>query len=107
MCLAIPGKVLEIQQTPDGARLGTTDFGGILKQVSLEYTPDVICGDYVLVHVGFALAKVDEAEAERVHQTLQEMKQLQELEPAELNVNPFAEDSNSSLRYVGSKSGSG
>ncbi len=80
MCLAIPGKVLEIQQDAQGVRMGKTDFGGVLKQVCLEYAPDVQCGDYVLVHVGFALSKVDEAEARRTYQALEELNQLTELE---------------------------
>jgi hydrogenase expression/formation protein HypC len=81
MCLAIPGKVLEIQNDPAGVRMGKTDFAGIIKQVCLEYTPEVNCGDYVLVHVGFALSKVDEAEAARTYQVLEDMKQLGELDP--------------------------
>jgi hydrogenase expression/formation protein HypC len=80
MCLAIPGKVIEIQQDAAGVRMGKTNFGGIIKQVCLEYTPEVNCGDYVLVHVGFALGKVDEAEAERTYRALAEMNQLTELE---------------------------
>jgi len=83
MCLAIPGKVLEIQTDAAGVRMGKTDFGGILKQVCLEYAPEVNCGDYVLVHVGFALGKVDEAEAQRTYQALEEMNQLTELEAAQ------------------------
>ncbi len=59
--------------------MGKADFGGILKQVCLEYAPDVQCGDYVLVHVGFALSKVDTAEAERTYKLLEEMEQLTEL----------------------------
>jgi hydrogenase expression/formation protein HypC len=80
MCLAIPGKVLEIAEDDQGVRMGKTNFGGIVKQVCLEYTPEVACGDYVLVHVGFALSKVDEAEAKRTYELLEEMKQLNELE---------------------------
>jgi hydrogenase expression/formation protein HypC len=80
MCLAIPGKVLEIQQDTAGVRMGRTNFGGIIKQVCLEYTPEVQCGDYVLVHVGFALSKVDEAEAERSYSALEAMNQLGELD---------------------------
>lgn len=80
MCLAIPGKVLEIAEDEHGVRMGKTNFGGIVKQVCLEYTPEVACGDYVLVDVGFALSKVDEAEAKRTYQLLEEMKQLNELE---------------------------
>jgi hydrogenase expression/formation protein HypC len=83
MCLAIPGKVLEIQKDDAGVRMGRTNFGGIIKQVCLEYTPEVQCGDYVLVHVGFALGKVHEAEAQRTYSLLEEMKQLGELDPPE------------------------
>jgi len=79
MCLAIPGKVLEIQADAAGVRMAKANFGGIVKQVCLEYTPDVDCGDYVLVHVGFALGKVDEAEARRTYEALEAMNQLNEL----------------------------
>src|SRR3954465_12257841 len=88
MCLAIPGKVLEIQQDEQGVRMGRTNFGGIVKQVCLEYTPEVQCGDYVLVHVGFALSKVDEAEAQRTYKLLEEMNQLTELEAADVDPTP-------------------
>src|SRR5438477_5704946 len=80
MCLAIPGKLLEILDDGNGVKMGRANFGGIVKQVCLEYTPDVIAGDYVLVHVGFALNKVDEEEAERTYRLLQELDQLQELD---------------------------
>jgi hydrogenase expression/formation protein HypC len=60
--------------------MGKANFGGIVKQVCLEYTPEVGIGDYVLVHVGFALGKVDEEEALRTYRLLQEMDQLSELE---------------------------
>jgi hydrogenase expression/formation protein HypC len=96
MCLAIPGKVLEIQQDAQGVRMGKANFGGIVKQVCLEYTPDVCCGDYVLVHVGFALSKVDEAEAERTYKALEELKQLGELETPDLSISPFSSNGGSS-----------
>jgi hydrogenase expression/formation protein HypC len=80
MCLAIPGKLIDITEDPNGVRMGRANFGGIVKQVCLEYTPEVNPGDYVLVHVGFALNKVDEEEAERTYKLLQEMDQLQELD---------------------------
>jgi hydrogenase expression/formation protein HypC len=60
--------------------MGKANFGGIVKQVCLEYTPEANAGDYVLVHVGFALSKVDEDEAARTYQLLEEMAQLAELE---------------------------
>ncbi len=80
MCLAIPGKVIEIEQNAQGVRMGKANFGGIVKQVCFEYTPQVQLGDYVLVHVGFALDKVDVEEAERTYSLLEEMNQLGELE---------------------------
>jgi hydrogenase expression/formation protein HypC len=83
MCLAIPGKLLDVQINPEGVRMGRASFGGIVKQVCLEYTPDATQGDYVLVHVGFALSKVDEEEAARTYRLLDELKQLGELEPPE------------------------
>jgi hydrogenase expression/formation protein HypC len=84
VCLAIPGKLIEVTEDPQGVRMGKANFGGIVKQVCLEYTPEVNAGDYVLVHVGFALAKVDEEEAARTYQLLEEMAQLAELETPEV-----------------------
>ncbi|HVV01510.1 MAG TPA: HypC/HybG/HupF family hydrogenase formation chaperone [Verrucomicrobiae bacterium] len=92
MCLAIPGKVLEIQTDAQGVRIGKTNFGGIIKQVCLEYTPEVACGDYVLVHVGFALQKVDEAEAERTYAALESLNQLSDLETPEVSIAPANAD---------------
>src|SRR5450755_1698545 len=80
MCLAIPGKLLEISTDAYGVRMGRANFGGIVKQVCLEYTPEVQAGDYVLVHVGFALSKVDEEEAKRTYEALQQLDQLGELD---------------------------
>ncbi|MGF1645756.1 MAG: HypC/HybG/HupF family hydrogenase formation chaperone [Kineosporiaceae bacterium] len=62
MCLAVPGKVLEIEER-DGTRMATVDFGGVHKDVCLAYLPDVVVGDYTIVHVGFAIQKLDEASA--------------------------------------------
>jgi hydrogenase expression/formation protein HypC len=79
MCLAVPGQVVEIQPEPDPAlRRAKVDFAGVRKDVSLAFTPDVLVGEYVLVHVGFALAVIDEAEARRVFETLREMGELEE-----------------------------
>lgn len=80
MCLAIPGKLIDVATSNEGVRMGRANFGGIVKQVCLEYTPDAGAGDYVLVHVGFALSKVDQEEATRTYRLLEEMKQLGELE---------------------------
>jgi hydrogenase expression/formation protein HypC len=83
MCLAIPGKLIEISENPEGMRMGKANFGGVVKQICLEYTPEVNIGDYVLVHVGFALSKVDEDVAARTYALLEEMKQLDELDDAD------------------------
>src|SRR5476649_1849154 len=83
MCLAIPGKLTEISDNPEGMRMGKANFGGIVKQICLEYTPEVNVGDYVLVHVGFALSKVDEDVAAQTYALLEEMKQLAELDEAD------------------------
>jgi len=72
VCLGIPGKVTEIHER-DGLRMGTVDFGGVRKEVCLAYVPDVTTGGYVIVHVGFAITAVDEAEAERTLAVLRAM----------------------------------
>ncbi len=79
MCLAIPGKVVESFEQR-GMQMARVQFGGIVREVCLEYVPETKIGDYVLVHVGFAISKVDEAEAERTYQILMDMDQLTELE---------------------------
>lgn len=84
MCLAIPGKLVEIMAHPSGIKMGKANFGGIVKQICLEYTPEVELGDYVLVHVGFALSKIDEEEAARTYALLKEMGQLEELDVPEV-----------------------
>jgi hydrogenase expression/formation protein HypC len=78
MCLAIPGKVVETYCEHD-VRMGRVDFGGIFKRVCLEHVPDAAIDDYVLVHVGFALSRIDEAEAMRVFEFLGTIDQLDEL----------------------------
>ena len=79
MCLGIPGKVVETYREHD-VLMGKVEFGGVFKRVCLEHVPQVAIGEYVLVHVGFALNVIDEAEARRVFEFLEEMKQLDELE---------------------------
>jgi hydrogenase expression/formation protein HypC len=64
MCLAIPGRVEEITNE-GGLRLGRVNFGGVVKRVCLDYVPEVEVGDYTIVHVGFALSKIDEETAEQ------------------------------------------
>jgi hydrogenase expression/formation protein HypC len=72
MCLGVPGRVTEIYER-DGLPMGKVDFGGIAKEVCLAYTPDVRVGNYVLVHVGFAINAIDEKEAEEVFALLREL----------------------------------
>jgi hydrogenase expression/formation protein HypC len=82
MCLAIPGKVIEITQS-NGLCTGRVNFGGIVSQACLDYVPGVQTGDYVIVHVGFAISKVDREEAERTYQALESMGLLEgELPPS-------------------------
>ena len=79
MCLAVPGRVLEIADGGDAAfRVGKVDFGGIRKEVNLAYTPEAEVGKYVLVHVGFAISVIDEEEAQRVFKYLEELGALKE-----------------------------
>ena len=80
MCLAVPGKILNITGE-DFARMARVSFGGIVKEVSLAYVPEAEKGHYVLVHVGFAISVVDEAEAMRTFEILKQMGELEELEP--------------------------
>ena len=79
MCLAIPGKVLSTFDQ-NGLLMAKVQFGGIVREACLEYVPETRAGEYVLVHVGFAISRVDEAEAERTYQALKELDQLTELE---------------------------
>ncbi len=79
MCLAVPGKVLEINGDDPVFRSGRVSFGGIVKTVSFACVPDVQVDDYVLVHVGMALSKVDEKEAQEVFSYLDQMGELDEL----------------------------
>ena len=82
MCLAVPGKIISIEAADATFRTGRVDFAGIVKNVSLSYVPEAMIGDYVLVHVGFALSIVDEAEAQQVFKYLREMGELAELKEA-------------------------
>jgi len=72
MCLAIPGQIIEVQEI-GGLRSARVQFGGIVRQVCLDFVPEAHKGDYVMVHVGFAITKVDRLEAERTFKVLQEM----------------------------------
>lgn len=80
MCLGIPGRVLD-RRDDAGLAVGMVDFGGVRREVCLAYVQDEVApGDYVIVHVGFAIAKVDEEEARRTFEALQAMSQLDELD---------------------------
>ncbi|WP_240970665.1 HypC/HybG/HupF family hydrogenase formation chaperone [Actinacidiphila epipremni] len=77
MCLAVPGRVLEIEDR-DGTRMASVDFGGVVKEVCLEYLPDLRVGEYAIVHVGFALQRLDEESALRTLELFAELGVLQE-----------------------------
>jgi hydrogenase expression/formation protein HypC len=83
MCLAIPGRVVETFER-DGLHMARVQFGGIVREACLEYVPDAVAGEYVLVHVGFAISRVDEEEAARTYQLLEELDQLSELDAPEV-----------------------
>jgi hydrogenase expression/formation protein HypC len=79
MCLAIPGKILCLTNEDPLSRTGKVSFGGIVKEVNLAYVPEATVGDYVVVHVGFAISKVDELEAQQVFAYVKQMDELVEL----------------------------
>lgn len=74
MCLAVPGKIVETSDLATG-RFGKVDFGGVTRQVQLDFVPEAQTGDYVLVHVGFAISKVAEDEARRTYELLRQLEQ--------------------------------
>jgi hydrogenase expression/formation protein HypC len=80
MCLAVPGKIVEIRDNDPVTRMGAVDFGGVLKEINLSFVPEAKIGDYVLVHAGFALNTIDEKEASQVFEYLREMDELGEME---------------------------
>lgn len=79
MCLGVPGEVLDIRREDD-VLMGKVAFGGITKNVCMEHVPDAVVGDFVLVHVGFALSKIDREEAARVFSLLAELDMLDEVQ---------------------------
>jgi hydrogenase expression/formation protein HypC len=80
MCLAVPGKIIDIHDEGPLMRMGRVNFGGIIKDVNLSYVPEANVNDYVIVHVGFAISTLDQQEADRVFEYLRQMDELQELE---------------------------
>ena len=83
MCLGVPGKLVEIYEA-NGLRMGKVDFGGVAREACLEYVPEAKLGDYVLIHVGFAISQLSEHEAAATLQVLREISDIN----AELNVQP-------------------
>lgn len=85
MCLGIPGQLVSLADA-SGLRMGKVKFGGIVRDTCLEYVPEATVGDYVIVHAGFAISRVDEEEAGRTYRLLEEMGQLVELNPPDAEV---------------------
>jgi hydrogenase expression/formation protein HypC len=83
MCLAVPGKIMSIEGEDPLFRSGRVNFGGVIKQINLAFVPEAKVGDYVLVHVGFAINTIDEEEANQVFEYLREMDELADLESNE------------------------
>ena len=77
MCLAVPGKIIDTQEIGD-SRVGRVQFGGVTRQAYLDFVPEANVGDYVLVHVGFAISRLDAEEAGRTYQLLDKLGQLQD-----------------------------
>jgi hydrogenase expression/formation protein HypC len=76
MCLGVPGKVINIEDNPLGVRMGKVSFGGIAKEVCLAYTPEAQVEDYVIVHAGFAISRLDEKEAQQALEALAELEEI-------------------------------
>ena len=77
MCLAVPGRVVSIHEE-NGTRMGRVSFGGVVKTICLAYVPDIAIGDYTIVHVGFAISRIDEAAAQATLRTFEEIGLLGE-----------------------------
>jgi hydrogenase expression/formation protein HypC len=77
MCLAIPGKIVSCEEQ-NGIRIGRVEFGGVIRETCLDFVPEASVGDYVLVHVGFAISRVDREEAERTYQVLESLGLLKD-----------------------------
>lgn len=83
MCLAVPGKILSINADEAPWRAGKVDFSGIVKEINLACVPEAGTGDYVIVHAGIALSRLDEDEAQKVFEYLRAMEDLAELNEPE------------------------
>jgi hydrogenase expression/formation protein HypC len=86
MCLAVPGQIESIHEE-NGTRMGRVNFGGVVKEVCLAYLPDIAIGEYTIVHVGFAISRIDEASAQETLRTFAELgfleEGLEELRPSD------------------------
>jgi len=91
MCLGVPGKIVSIEQDSLGLRMGRVSFAGVTKEVCLAYTPEARVGEYVVVHVGFAISRIDENEAAEVFRFLETMDELGELDVAQPGQAPGGE----------------
>ena len=78
MCLAIPGKIISFTEDSSNLRMGKVSFSGIIKDISLVYVPEAGIDDYVLVHAGFAISKIDESEADEIFEYLRQITELSE-----------------------------
>jgi hydrogenase expression/formation protein HypC len=78
MCLAVPGKIISIEENPLGVNMGKVSFGGIVKETCLAFTPEAQVGDYVIVHTGFAISRLDEEEALQTLEALAELEKIAE-----------------------------
>ena len=87
MCLGVPGKLIERFEN-DALPMGKVSFGGIVKEVCLAYTPEAAVGDYVLVHVGFAISQIDEQEAQEIFSYLQQIGETAEQAESEPAIPP-------------------
>lgn len=83
MCLGVPGQVVEVMHNEIGIPMGRIDFSGVVKEVCLAYTPEVEVGQWVVVHVGFAISRIDEEEAKKVFKYLEEIGELLEIQDAD------------------------
>ncbi len=85
MCLAVPGKILRINGEDPAFKTGQVSFGGIVKEINLAYTPEAGINDYVIVHAGFAISKIDEKEAQQIFNYLKQINELDDLKHGEPN----------------------
>jgi hydrogenase expression/formation protein HypC len=84
MCLGVPGKVIQVEPNALGMVMGKVDFGGVVKEVCLAYVPEAEIGQYVLVHAGFALNVIDEAQAQEIFDLLRQIDDLPQMDEAGL-----------------------